>query len=885
MPASLWITTASPTHNTLRRIWLLQSGSMAVFAVEVLADGTEGQRRYLFRVSADEVLFEMDGAEDCSYRVVAMAIETPVLRELTWSQLEVGEPNLDLFTLASRWSQHLSALFAGTSLASTGLNPQIPLDLDELQATLTTLHHHFFAQLIRLEQQDQAQAWQRLQERERLNRQSAEVALVKLVDVFLPQTVDPGTADSALLIAAGAVGRRLGIKIQAPEALSGWEQLPDLIAAIAQASRIRTRRISLNSNWWQQDYGPLLAFTQDEQPVALLPTASGQYELFDPQTNQHTPIRARVAAQLAPMAYLFYRPLPDRALSSWDLLKFVSWGQAQNVMTLGWVSVAATVASMVTPLVTGVLIDEAIPDTHRPLLLQLGLGLFAASFGMFVFQFAQRRVLLRLQTSTDLTIQAAIWDRLLKLKPSFFRQYSTGDLQNRVSAIAQIRSHLSGTLLPALFTSLFSLLNLVLLFFFSFPLAGIAAIVAGVALWVNHILRLMLSPQLRALQELEGHLLGTMVQIMGGIAKLRVAGAENRVFAYWAQHYRQQLHLVIKTQSLEDGLTVFNTLLPVLSSMAFFGVASSLTTLDAALPNGLSTGTFLAFNAAFGAFMTGTQDLSRTWIELLQVGILWERILPILAAQPEVDESKADPGPLSGQLKLDRVTFRYRAEGPLILDQMTLEANKGDFIAVVGPSGSGKSTLIRLLLGFETPTQGTVSYDGQDLAELDLTAVRRQLGVVLQNGRITSASLFENIAAGALITLDQAWDAARLAALADEIAAMPMAMQTVISEGGSNLSGGQRQRLLIARALALKPKILLLDEATSALDNQTQAVISRNLEQMQVTRIAIAHRLSTIRHADRIYVLDRGRIVQQGTFEVLMTEPGLFARIMGRQVV
>ncbi|MEO0490726.1 MAG: NHLP bacteriocin export ABC transporter permease/ATPase subunit, partial [Cyanobacteria bacterium J06659_2] len=524
-------------------------------------------------------------------------------------------------------------------------------------------------------------------------------------------------------------------------------------------------------------------------------------------------------------------------------------------------------------------------DASRRLLFQVGFGLLAASLGMAMFQLGQRRLLLRAQTSTDLTTQAAIWDRLLKLKLSFFRQYSTGDLKNRIAAIGQIRALLGGTTLPTLLTSLFTLLNLLLLFFYSADLAWIAIIIAGMALLLTNTVRLMASQKFWQLQELEGTLFGTMVQMIGGISKLRVAGAEKRAFAYWAKQYQQQLTLVMDTQGLEDSLTGLNTVLPVFSSIIFFWFAVPLINPAEAGGSGLSTGAFLAFNAAFGAFIAAITDLSNTSINLLRAGIRWRRVRPILEAEPEVNESKANPGRLAGHLKLDRITFRYRPDGPLILDHVTLEAQPGEFVAIVGPSGSGKSTLIRLLLGFETPEHGTIYYDRQDLSELDLTAIRRQLGVVLQNGRITSAALFENIAAGALITLDQAWEAAALASFADDIQAMPMGMHTVISEGGSNLSGGQRQRLLIARALVLKPKILILDEATSALDNQTQADISQNLAQMQVTRVAIAHRLSTIRHADRIYVLEQGSVVQQGTFEQLVEQPGLFQRMMARQLV
>jgi ABC-type bacteriocin/lantibiotic exporter with double-glycine peptidase domain len=269
----------------------------------------------------------------------------------------------------------------------------------------------------------------------------------------------------------------------------------------------------------------------------------------------------------------------------------------------------------------------------------------------------------------------------------------------------------------------------------------------------------------------------------------------------------------------------------------------------------------------------------------LDVIPLWQRSQPILTAQPEIDLNKANPGKLSGNVQIDHISFRYREDGPLNLDDVCISAQPGEFIALVGPSGSGKSTVMRLLLGFESPISGTVYYDGQDLMGLDVMAVRRQLGVVLQNSRINAGSIFENIASGALITLDEAWTAAEMSGFAEDVRAMPMQMHTLVSEGGTNLSGGQRQRLVIARALALKPQILLFDEATSALDNKTQAIVSQSLDQLKVTRVVIAHRLSTVRYADRIYVMQAGRVVQQGRFEELVDQPGLFAQLARRQTI
>jgi ABC-type bacteriocin/lantibiotic exporter with double-glycine peptidase domain len=340
---------------------------------------------------------------------------------------------------------------------------------------------------------------------------------------------------------------------------------------------------------------------------------------------------------------------------------------------------------------------------------------------------------------------------------------------------------------------------------------------------------------------------------------------------------------MLSTQGIEDNLAVVNQLLSALTPAILFAFATILLQQSQTNGGGFSTGTFLAFNAAFGTFISGATSLSTTIVDVLEVLPIWERAQPILKAIPEVDREKTDPGRLSGRVAINHAVFRYRADGALNLDDVTIKAEPGEFIALVGPSGSGKSTLLRLLLGFDAPESGAVSFDGQDLAGLDLNAVRRQLGVVLQNSRLMSASIFDNIASSASISMDEAWEAARMAGFAEDVESMPMGMHTIVSEGGTNLSGGQRQRLLIARALALRPKILLFDEATSALDNRTQAIVSESLDRLKVTRVVVAHRLSTIRNADRIYVLQNGRLMQQGSFDQLANQPGLFSQLMQRQ--
>ncbi len=362
------------------------------------------------------------------------------------------------------------------------------------------------------------------------------------------------------------------------------------------------------------------------------------------------------------------------------------------------------------------------------------------------------------------------------------------------------------------------------------------------------------------------------------MANLRVAMAEERAFAAWAKKYSQQIRLKASWQQIKDGVSIFNEALPLISTLLLFGFIMLL------MQTRLNIGTFVAFNYALTIFIKGVTDLSNTVTDILGIVPIWERAKPIWRSQPESNSTKTNPGALSGRIALDRVSFQYSQNKSLILNDVSLHAEPGEFIAIVGPSGSGKSTILRLLLGFETPLTGSIYYDGKDLTELDIQAVRRQLGVVLQNGKIGTGSIFDNITAGALVTQEQVWEAARMAGLAGDIEQMPMGMYTIISEGGTNLSGGQRQRLLIARSLVSKPKIILMDEATSALDNRTQAIVTESLAKLNATRVVIAHRLSTIRNADRIYVIDAGKVVQVGNFAALIAQEGLFAKLVAQQL-
>jgi ATP-binding cassette subfamily C protein len=441
---------------------------------------------------------------------------------------------------------------------------------------------------------------------------------------------------------------------------------------------------------------------------------------------------------------------------------------------------------------------------------------------------------------------------------------------------------IASTSSASLILGVFSLSNIVVLFAINWRLAVLAAGLIAVLLLATVATIPPLRRNLRLTAQVQGKLSALLLTLIGGIARLRIAGAEKRAFARWAEKYREQLDLTNRFQRLSDRLFIVSDLWPTVILIVVFAGVSNLG------PTGMSTGDFLAFNMALAQVMTATAGLTRIGFPVLDGLEQYERLRPILDTVPEVNDVRGETVGLAGAIRLSNVSFRYSSDGPLVLDSVNLQVRPGEFVAVVGPSGSGKSTLLRLLLGFETPTEGEVAYDGQDLETLDVQEVRRQIGVVLQDAHLLPGDIYANIVGlSSELTKADAWEAARLAGLADDIEKMPMGMHTMISEGGGGLSSGQRQRLIIARALARRPRILLLDEATSALDNRTQETVSQNIQSRLegTSRLVIAHRLSTIALADRIYVLSGGKIVQSGRFSQLISEPGVFRDLVRRQTL
>lgn len=708
--------------------------------------------------------------------------------------------------------------------------------------------------------------------------------LRELLAIVVPSARDvvSVTSESALVEACRAVGRAAGIRFRKPPRWESSRRTANPLAAICSASRVRARQVALRGEWWTQDVGPLLCFRGEEKaPVAVIPTRGGHYELFDPTVGGRRVVDADVRSELHGFGYVFYRSLPDQPLGLTELITFGFSGLQWSFWTIALLATMSGLLGLFMPVATGFVFSSVIPSAQPGQLFQLFVGLVVVVVSAVAFELTRGFVVLRIEAKGGTAMQAALFDRLLKLPPRFFRRFTIGDLVSRVGGVGQVQSLLSGTAVTAILGGLTASFNLALLFKYDWRLALVGLGWVGLAMLFLLTCGWLSVRVQEEVQEQGGRLQGFVLQLINGIAKIRLAGAEDRALSQWGIRYASKVKLERHVAAIQAWVAVFNSLLPLVTSIVLF---SGVGTLVARGYGMIDTAAFIAFNAALGTFMAAAISTGNTLINLIQVIPLMNRALPILVEEPEIALEKPDPGELTGRIEGRHLRFRYDPDGPLILDDVTFDAEPGEFIAFVGPSGSGKSTTLRLLLGFEEPESGGVYYDGQAISSVDVGAVRRQMGVVLQTSRLMSGDIFTNIIGAAPLTTEDAWAAAEMAGFADDIRSFPMGLHTVVSEGGGTLSGGQRQRLLIARAMAMKPRVILFDEATSALDNRTQRVVSSSLDGMHATRIVIAHRLSTIQHADRIYVLVRGKLMEQGNYEELMERRGIFAELAARQL-
>lgn len=686
----------------------------------------------------------------------------------------------------------------------------------------------------------------------------------------------------ALVQALQVVGQREGFEVRAPaKQLSGGDEEPNL-RAVLQTSGLRSRRVQLQAGWSHYDMPAMLGFAADDgRPLAILPRAGRGVDVVDPTRRQILSGQAAVEV-LSTDAYVITTPLPPESLGWKSLPRFTFARGWRDLLTVVLTALVGGLLGMAVPIASSYLIDTVIPGHDKNHLVQVGLILAILAVATFVMSYVGSLAFSRFQARAGAALQAAIIDRLLRLPVGFFRDFSAGDLAMRAGAITQIDQLISNSVSQVLVGSVFAIYSFGLLLYYDWRLGLWAVLLTALYAWTSLFLIWMQLRQERRLAQLDGRVQSMTLQLVSGIAKIRLSASEDRAFARWANLFSGAPRLALAAARPGNLLATLNALFSVIPLMVFFLILGKFRGPDEV--NVFLLGGLAAFLSAFNNFKDSVTQVTQTIIAILAAQPLLERALPIMRAMPEASEDKDDPGELSGAVQIEQVSFRYAPDGPLVLDNVSLSARAGEFIAIVGASGCGKSTLLRLLLGFETTQAGRILLDGRDINELDILAVRRQMGVVLQNSGLMPGTLYENIAGASDCDPEDVWEAIRRAGLTEDIERMPMGIHTMVTEGGS-LSGGQSQRLMIARAIVSRPKILVLDEATSALDNRTQAIVTESLEALSVTRIVVAHRLSTVTRAHRIFVMDAGRVVEQGDYEQLMRMDGHFSRLAAAQLV
>ncbi|MFI0504001.1 NHLP bacteriocin export ABC transporter permease/ATPase subunit [Streptomyces albogriseolus] len=682
----------------------------------------------------------------------------------------------------------------------------------------------------------------------------------------------------ATYAACELVARAAGISLAPPaQSGTGADRL-DPVEQVALASRLRTRVVRLEGRWWRDDVGPLVGRRAlSGAPVALL-WRRGGYVAVHPSTGRETPVEKANAEEFEPRAVMFYRPLPERRLSPLRLMRFCMGGTRGDLTGLLLSGLVTVVLGALVPLATGRVLGEYVPKAQTDLIVQVCLAVILSSVVAAAFMLLQNLTLLRLEGRVEATLQPAVWDRLLRLPTRFFTERSTGELASAAMGISAIRRMLAGVGPTVTQSVTVGAVNLALLLWFSVPMAlaavGMLVLVAGVFLGLG----LWQVRWQRRLVVLTNKLNNQAFQTLRGLPKLRVAAAENYAYAAWASQFARSRELQQKAGRIKNVTAVLGAVYLPLCTLGMFML------LAGPARGSMTAAEFLTFNTSVTMVLTSVTQLTGSFVSAVAALPLYEQIRPVLDATPEVRAASTRPGPLTGAIEARRVSFRYSDDGPPVLDDVSFEARPGEFVAVVGPSGCGKSTLLRLLIGFDRPQSGSVLYDGQDLAALDQSAVRRQCGVVLQHAQPFTGSIMDVICGSEPYTPEEAMAAAEMAGLAEDIRRMPMGLHTIVSGGGS-VSGGQRQRLMIAQALIRRPRILFFDEATSALDNETQRTVIESTKALRATRIVIAHRLSTVLDADRVVVMEAGKVVQQGTpAELLADTRGRLHELVRRQL-
>lgn len=658
---------------------------------------------------------------------------------------------------------------------------------------------------------------------------------------------------------------------------SNCKTIEEQLEYIMRPLGIMRRNVELDRDWYNNSTGAMLASIKESGTViALIPNKISGYSYFNSDTGKRVKVTKKVAEHIGREAICFYQPLPLKAITIKHLGKYIykQLTFSDKFMTL-FIMALTTALGMATPKLTQLLFGPVLNSGSEKVLLALIVFMICFGTAKLLFSTFQQLINARINVKISMAVQAAVMNRILSLPSSFFKEYSSGELSQRASYIETLCNTLVTTVTSTGLTFVFSFAYIGQIMSFAPSLSVTALVVTAVSAIVSLISALVQMNISRQQMLLMTRSSGLTYSTISGIQKIKLAGAQKRMFSRWASIYAQQSELAYNPPRFIVFNNTINLAVSSIGLLIMYYVAFT---------NNVNVADYYAFNASYGMITAAITSLTGMVLIAADIKPILEMSKPILEAVPEVSEGKETVNKLSGSIELSNVSFRYSDNMPKVIDNLSLKIKPGEYVAIVGSTGCGKSTLVRLLLGFETPQRGSIYYDRKDINKLDIKSLRKKIGVVMQNGKLFQDDIYSNIVISAPETdLDGAWEAARLAAIDEDIRKMPMGMNTLISDGQGGISGGQKQRLMIARALAPKPKIIILDEATSALDNITQKQVSDAIDSLNCTRIVIAHRLSTIRYADRILYLDKGKILEEGTYEELIAKNGLFAELVERQ--
>ena len=656
-----------------------------------------------------------------------------------------------------------------------------------------------------------------------------------------------------------------------PPKLTG---LNEILEFLLRPSGIMRRTVELTGAWYKDGLGAMLSVAEDGSVTALIPGKLSGYTYFDKASGKRIKITKKNAGQFSGEAICFYKPFPLRSMSVKDLVNYIVRSlSAADYLFFAAATLAVMLIGMLTATVNSIIFGRVITSTAGTLLIAAAVLLLGVTVSSTLLSVVKNLLLSRIQTKLTISVEAATMMRVLSLPAEFFKQFSAGELASRTRSVTYLCTLLVDIFLSSGLTAVFSVVYLFQIFNYS-PALSLPAILIIIATATCAVLGSIKQMKRSAkMQQAAAKESGLVYSLFSGIQKIKVSGAEKRAFAKWAGLYRE----VLKLKYMPILTIAITTFVGLLGTALIYFIA---------VKTGVTVAEYMAFNAAYGMVFGAFMQLANMAIQMADIRPTLQMIEPIMSAVPEIAAGKKVVTRLTGSIELNNVSFRYDENMPMVIDNLSLKIRSGQYVAIVGTTGCGKSTLMRLLLGFERPQKGAVYYDGKDLETLDLKSLRRSIGTVMQDGKLFSGDIYSNITISApWLTLDEAWAAAELSGIAEDIRRMPMQMHTIISEGSGGISGGQRQRLLIARAIAPKPRILMFDEATSALDNITQKQVSDALDHLRCTRIVVAHRLSTIRQCDRILVLDKGKIIEDGTYDELIAAGGFFSELVARQRV